>query len=83
MVYAGILPRAEVLRDRSECACGSILFLKLFPVLRCASTMIGMRPLMAVRYRRNMLISRKGAHGTEYSVKGYSGVLIRTPVCGF
>jgi hypothetical protein len=34
------------------------------------------------RYRRNMLISRKGPHGTEYSVKGYSGILIRTPVCG-
>ena len=35
------------------------------------------------RYRRNMLITRKGPHGTEYSVKGYSGILIRTPVCGF
>ena len=49
------------------------------------STVITPRlPLLTLsRYRRNMLISRKGAHGTEYSVKGYSGILIRTPVCGF
>ena len=78
-VFAGIRPPAEVWRERSKhlrlrfdahSGFGVLLFYIEMPMIKRA----------LLRYRRNMLASRKGSHGTEYSVKGYSGILIRTPV---